>query len=253
MDKQRWTQGERLAQAGLALAFLTRLPLRIGVTAPGALARAAWAFPLAGLVVGTVGAIVFALSDRLELPFLATALLTVAATALLTGALHEDGLADTADGLGGADRAAALAIMRDSRIGTYGVLALIASVGLRVAALAALREPHLAVGALLAAHTVSRGFLPAVMLWCDPAREDGLGAQAGRPTPAVAAAAAIIAVLVAVLTLGITRGIGAVGWAAVAATCVALLARRRLGGYTGDVLGAVQQIGEIVMLLVAAV
>ena len=241
-----------VVEARRALAFLTRLPLGpAGAAEPGALARAAWAFPLAGVLVGVAGAILLTLGDRLGLPILASALLAVAATVAVTGALHEDGLADFADGLGGSDAAQALAIMRDSRIGSFGVLALILGVGLRVAALAALPDTRLAAAALIAAHALSRGLLPAMMVSLDPARSDGLGAEAGRPSPAVAGIAAAIGLAVALLALPAGRGLVAVILAALAMAALGLLARRRLGGYTGDVLGAAQQVGEIVMLLVA--
>jgi len=242
-------------EARLAVAFLTRLPLLGGARPePGALARAAWAFPLAGILVGITGGIAFGIGDWLGLPINAIALIAVAATVLMTGGLHEDGLADTMDGLGGgADRETALAIMRDSRTGTFGVLALVFSVGLRVAALAALPDTRIAVSALLAAHTVSRGLLPTLMLWLDPARADGLGAEAGRPSPPAATAAALIALLVALIMLGFGNAIRAMVLAGVAMAVLALIARRRIGGYTGDVLGAAQQAGEIVMLLAATV
>jgi adenosylcobinamide-GDP ribazoletransferase len=246
----RWSD-----QARLAVAFLTRLPVGpAGQPAPGALARSAWAFPLAGILVGVIGGIVFVIGDRIGLPINAMALLAVAATVLVTRGLHEDGLADTVDGLGGgSDRETALAIMRDSRIGAFGVLVLVFSVGLRVAALAALPVPQVGVSALVAAHTVSRGLLPALMLWLDPARPDGLAADAGRPSPPGATAAALIGLLVAILMLGLGRGIVAMVLAGVAVAVMALIARRRIGGYTGDVLGAAQQVGEIVMLLAATV
>ena len=242
-------------QARLAVAFLTRLPLVGGARPePGALGRAAWAFPLAGILVGVIGGIAFVIGDRVGLPINAMALLAVAVTVLITGGLHEDGLADTMDGLGGgADRETALEIMRDSRTGAFGVLALVFSVGLRVAALAALPVPQVGVSALVAAHTVSRGFLPTLMLWLDPARSDGLGAEAGRPSPPAATAAALIAVLVALIMLGLGRAIVATVLAGAAMLALGWLARRRIGGYTGDVLGAVQQAGEIVILLAASV
>jgi adenosylcobinamide-GDP ribazoletransferase len=242
-------------QARLAVAFLTRI--RIGGIAPpepGALASAAWAFPLAGILVGLIGGIVFVIGDRLGLPINAMALLAIAATVLATGGLHEDGLADTVDGLGGgADREQALAIMRDSRTGAFGALALVFSVGLRVAALAALPVPQAGVSALVAAHVVSRGYLPTLMLWLDPARADGLGAEAGRPSPPGATAAVLIGLLVAVVMLGLGRAIVAMLVAAVAVALLSLTARRRVGGHTGDVLGAAQQVGEIAMLLAASV
>jgi len=252
MDDRGWDLQARWAEILLAAGFLTRLPLPAVTQERGSLARAGWAFPVVGLIIGAVGGAVFALMDRLGLPMLASGLLAVAATMLLTGALHEDGLADSADGFGAQDSESALAIMRDSRIGAFGVLALVLSVGLRASALAGIADRALAFQALIAAHAVSRGLLPAVMLWLDPARTDGLGAEAGRPTPPVATAAAAIALVIALLALGFGRGVLGSLIAAAIAALVAQLARRRLGGYTGDVLGAIQQVAEVVMLLCAA-
>ena len=242
------------AEWRLAVGFFTRIPLHPNAElGPAGLARAAWAFPLVGVIVGVAGGIAFSVGDRLGLPILAMALLAVLATVLLTGALHEDGLADTVDGLGGGrSREDALAIMRDSRIGAFGVLALLFSVGLRVSCLAAMPDARTAVNALVAAHALSRGLLPMAMLWLEPARSDGLGAEAGRPTPPTTTAALIIAIAAAMLALGSSRGLAAFAIAAVAMGAVAILARRRIGGYTGDTLGATQQIGEIMVLLVAS-
>ena len=243
------------AEWRLAVGFFTRIPLRPDAElGPAALARSAWAFPLVGVLVGVAGGIAFSVTDRLGLPIMAMALIAVLATVLLTGGLHEDGLADTVDGLGGgATPEDALAIMRDSRIGAFGVLALVFSVGLRVSCLAALPDARIAVSALVAAHAVSRGLLPMAMLWLDPARSDGLGAEAGRPTPPTTTAALLIAAVVAMLALGSSRGLAAFALTAVAMGAMAILARRRIGGYTGDTLGAAQQVGEIMMLLVASV
>jgi len=252
MDRRNWDLEARWTEILLAAGFLTRFPVPSVVHEDRSLARAGWAFPLVGLVVGAAGGAVFALADRLGLPMLACGLLAVATTMLITGALHEDGLADSADGLGGGDAESALAIMRDSRVGVFGVLALILTVGLRAAALAGIADRAFAFAALVAAHAVSRGLLPGVMLWLDPARADGLGAEAGRPTPAVAAAAGAIGLVMAMLALGRGRGLVAALIAAAAAALVARLARRRFGGYTGDVLGAIQQFGEVVMLLCAS-
>src|SRR5579864_5025125 len=118
----------------IAAAFLTRMPIPTPAVLPGRLAQASWAFPLVGVGVGLLGGLAYAFAAWLGLPTLAAALIAVAGTAALTGALHEDGLADTADGFGGgATPEAKLTIMRDSRNGAYGVLALIFSVALRAA------------------------------------------------------------------------------------------------------------------------
>ena len=141
----------------LAAAFLTRLPLAPeGAGSGKALADAARAFPIVGAAVGLAAGAALSVASWLGLHPLACALVGLAVAALVTGALHEDGLADVADGFGGGrTRAAKLKIMRDSRIGAYGVLALVFSVGLRAAALAGLPGPGSAVLALMAAEAAS--------------------------------------------------------------------------------------------------
>ncbi len=235
----------------VGLIFLTRLPLRYdGEIAGSELSRATRLYPLVGLAVGAAGGAVFWLAAAIGLPPLLAGLIAVAATMLLTGALHEDGLADTADGLGGGgDRARRLEIMGDSRSGSYGVAALILSIGLRAAALAALAAPAAAAGALIAAHAISRACLPAAMATLPLAREDGLAAQAGQPQPGWAWTALALAALVALPVLGLGTGVAALLAGALAAGLVAWLARVRIGGYTGDVLGAMQQAAETAVLL----
>lgn len=237
----------------VAAAFLTRIPVAEAGESDRSLVEAAWAFPLVGAGIGAVAAFVFLFAQLTGLGDWPAALLAVAAGLLVTGALHEDGLADAADGLfGGADRDRRLAIMRDSRHGTFAVLALVLSVALRAAALAQIGDVVLAGLALVAAHAGSRGLLPVVLLALAPARDDGLGASCDRPRPAVVIAAVLIALAIAAAALGPAHGLGAFGLAAAAMAGAAAVAQRRIGGYTGDVLGAVQQIGEIVMLLAAA-
>ena len=167
--------------------------------------------------------------------------------------MHEDGLGDAADGLiGGRDRDHALAVMRDSRLGTFGVLAIVASVLLRSAAIAGIGDAvHAGLG-LIAAHAASRAVLPIAMRTMTPARADGRGVEAGRPSASVATAAMTIGVLTSLTALGPIRGAIALGAAGTAIFASGVLAQRRIGGYTGDVLGALQQIGEIVVLLTAA-
>ncbi len=236
-----------------AAGFLTRLPVAGFATAEtGLLARSMRAFPVVGIVVGLAGWAAFAIAAALGLPATIGALLAVAVTVLTTGALHEDGLADTADGFGGGeDRAGKLAIMRDSRSGAYGVLALVFSVALRAAALAVLTTPR-AGAALVAAHAVSRAGLPIVMRWLEPARSDGLGASAGQPDDAAVGWCLGIGIVTALVCLGLSSGLVGLLVAAAGIAALAALARRQIGGYTGDVLGAAQQIGEIAMLLTAA-
>jgi adenosylcobinamide-GDP ribazoletransferase len=245
------------ADFSLATAVLTRIPIdfpeHLLPLPEGAVAAASWAFPLVGAGIGAITAAVFFAAELLNLGDATAALLAVLVGVFVTGAVHEDGIADTADGFGGGkDRDAKLAIMRDSRQGSFGILALIFSVGLRAAALATIGDPIFAGLALLAAHTASRGLLPVMMRFLPAARPDGLGAGAGKPSLPVTVAAAVIGSGFALAALGPVRGGIALAVSAVAIAAAAMLAQRQIGGYTGDVLGAFQQIGEIVMLLTAA-
>ena len=245
------------AQFLTATALLTRLPVAPAGDAaapqPGAVAAACWAFPAVGAGIGLIAAATMLLASTCGLGNAPAALLALVAAGLVTGALHEDGFADTADGFGGGrDRAEKLAIMRDSRQGSYGIIALIASIGLRAVALAAIPGPIEGGLALIAAHAASRAALAPALYLLDPARDDGLGAAAGRPSLGTMLAALAIGAFVALGMLGPLRGAVALILTAAAVAGAAMLAQRQIGGYTGDVLGAFQQVGEITMLLVAA-
>ncbi len=236
-----------------AVGFFTRIPMARQVATEWTLVDAAWAFPLVGAGIGAVAALVFLAAQLVRLGDWPSAFLAVFAGILLTGALHEDGLADCADGIfGGNDPDRRLAIMRDSRHGTYAVLALVLSVGLRAAALAQIGEVIFAALALVAAHAVSRALLPIAMSVLPPARGDGLGAGAGRPRPATSIAGLLIGVAIGAMALGPLHGLIAIGVAAGAVAATAAVVQRRIAGYTGDVLGAFQQIAEITILLTAA-
>ena len=233
-----------------ALLFLTRLPLPGRIEPRGA--PAAWAWPLAGAAVGLVAAAVAWLGLWAGLGPGVAAGLALAAQALATGALHEDGLADSADGLwGGGTPERRLEIMRDSRIGSYGALALVLSVLLRWSALSALLAAGWVWGPLVAVGALSRWPLAALLWALPPAREGGLSRLVGRPGPATLALAGGAAVLVALLAAGAPALGGAL--AVVAVTLAwGLLVRSRLGGQTGDTCGAAQQLAEIAALLALA-
>jgi adenosylcobinamide-GDP ribazoletransferase len=236
----------------VALAFFTRIPVAAGPGSDWALAEAAWAFPLVGAGVGAIAGLIFLAAELIGLGDWPAALLAVLASIVVTGALHEDGLADAADGVfGGGDRDHRLEVMRDSRHGTFAVLALVLSVALRAAALARIGEPVFAGLALVATHAGSRALLAPVLWRLSPARPDGLGAAAGRPRASGMAMALVIAFFIAVAALGPGAGVIALAVAAAAAAIAALIAQRRIGGYTGDVLGAIQQTAEIALLLAA--
>ncbi|KMO44316.1 cobalamin biosynthesis protein CobS [Methylobacterium tarhaniae] len=212
--------------------------------------------PLAGLVIGAAGAVALAASLSLGLgPFLA-ATLALAFTTLVTGALHEDGLADVADGFGGGGTPARrLEIMRDSRIGAYGAAALVLSYALRIGALATLADRigwRVAV-AFLAAAALSRTAALWPLCRLPPARPDGAAHAVGRPTGRTHATAwaLCLAVLAVACLLGLPwLGLCLAGLLAViAAWTLARMAARLVGGQTGDVIGASQQMAEIAALL----
>ncbi|HEX4570376.1 MAG TPA: adenosylcobinamide-GDP ribazoletransferase [Dongiaceae bacterium] len=235
----------RLGELRLAIGFLTRLPV---VGAAGDLASAGWAFPLAGLLVGAISSLAYWFAIWLGLTALIAAALAVAAGVLATGALHEDGLADFADGLGvRGGPSEKLAAMRASGIGSFGVLALIFGVLLRVLALAALIGPAGVGPALIGAHTGARALLPWAMR-APLARADGLAVSAGRPGPGPAFAALLIGLVILILAVGFSRGVIA-ALASLLGLAILPLAHRRLGGITGDVLGAIEQLAEIAILL----
>ena len=154
----------------LATAVLTRLPVAAAAPEEGAVAAASWAFPAVGAGIGMIAGLILFVASLFGIGVAPASLLALVAAGLLTGALHEDGLADTADGFGGGrDRDEKLEIMHDSRQGTYGILALILSIGLRAAALFAIGSPIDGALALIAAHAVSRSFLAPAMLLLRPA------------------------------------------------------------------------------------
>jgi adenosylcobinamide-GDP ribazoletransferase len=238
----------------ISILFCTRLPLRhVAPIGSGDVARAGWAFPVAGALVGGAGALAYWIAFMIGLPPAPGAALALAATLAATGCLHEDGLADMADGFGGGhDRMRKLEIMRDSRLGTYGACAVMMSLILRWSALAALANPVLVATALIAAHASARAALPAFMRFVPPARTDGLSTHAGRPPPPTVAAGGLLGVAALGLFLGPVAAIAGLVFIGLACIFMAWLCRRQIGGQTGDVLGALEQINEIVVLLAAA-
>jgi len=248
--------GEELRRLACALQFLTRLPVpQLGDWRDERLARSARYFPLVGLIVGGLCAGVFLLA-RLVWPHGALpALLAVAAGVVITGGFHEDGLADTADGLGGGQaRERKLAIMKDSRLGSYGALALGLVLALKVAALAELQPPLAAAAALVCAHGLGRAAAVVMMVATPYAADPDASrlkpsARGARPWEAAiglaVGAAPLLLLDPTVAVAGVLGGALAAGWPALAA-------RRQIGGHTGDVAGAVEQAFETGFLLAAA-
>jgi adenosylcobinamide-GDP ribazoletransferase len=225
-----------------ALRLLSRLPLPVDMTPPRAMS--AWAWPLAGAGLAALVALVGMLG--LGLGAGVAAALALGAQAMLTGAMHEDGLADTFDGLwGGWDKARRLAIMKDSHIGTYGVMALIVVSLIRWTALTGLLAGgHW--GVIIVIGAVSRVPMAMLMAMLPNARGTGLSQSVGRvPMPA-----AWLAVAVGVgfaLCLG-PAGLSVVLSVVVVSTALALVAKAKIGGQTGDILGASQQLSEAAAL-----
>jgi adenosylcobinamide-GDP ribazoletransferase len=236
-----------------AVSFLTRLPVPQREEAPFTnFGRAQRMFPLVGAAIGAAVGLFYLGTRMIGLPDLAGAGFALGVSALLTGALHEDGLADVADGFGGGrDAAAKLEIMRDSRLGTYGALILMVSFVAKLSALAALSDA-MVVQSLIAAHALARGALPLMSMSLPLARKDGLAANAGRPDTATAAIAGALALLIALLLLPAIEALYAVLGVVAGVVGMAWLAKRQIGGQTGDVLGAAEQVGEIAVLVLLA-
>lgn len=243
-----WGPGALARDIRLVLSFFTRLPVK--APADGNLAQAARAFPVAGLAVGLVGSLIYVLAMELHLSGLLAALLAVAATVIVGGALHEDGLADFADMLGvRGDRARKLEVMRDSRIGSYGVLALGFATAIKVGAIVGLGEPRQVAGALIAAHVTGRAVLPVIMRALPMARAEGLAHSAGKPTGAGMYQALGLGLLLSAFACGPGPALVSLVVGVVAAYLVSEIARRQIGGYTGDVLGAAQEIAQLAIFI----
>ncbi|MCA8867740.1 MAG: adenosylcobinamide-GDP ribazoletransferase [Rhodobacteraceae bacterium] len=236
----------------VALGLLSRIPVSVDPElAVTRAATATWAYPLVGAVLGGLAGLVGSILLELNLPSGMAAALALGVLVLLSGAMHEDGLADCADGLGGGhDRERRLEIMKDSRIGAFGAVALVIVLLARWAGLGSLAPvglfwPMLAIGA------VSRLPMILAMYGMQPARADGLSAGVGTPPPGSVLAALGIGLAIAVLTLG------GVGFLVLLIACLAplplfWLAQERIGGQTGDILGGSQQLAEIAALATLA-
>ena len=230
-----------------ALQFLTRLPIRLR-SAPDMASMVVW-FPLAGVAIGAMAGGIGAAAFEWTSPLIAGAL-AVTAGLLITGAFHEDGLGDVADAFGGGYTVERrLEIMKDSRHGTYGVAAMCASIVVRMLAVGSMPGPGTVFVSMVAAHAVARGAAVALMATVPLAGHSGLGADYGQATTRARG----------VLAYGTAAAIAwvAVGWWAAPALALALvavhlvgaLARHKIGGISGDVLGAAEQVAEGAVLV----
>jgi len=235
---------------GAALGLLTRLPIPVdGTWAAARGARAAWAWPLAGLTLALIAGLAGSLAHALGLPPALNAALILALLIILSGAMHEDGLADSLDGLwGGWDRTRRLAIMKDSHIGTYGVIGLCLTLLMRWQAIVLLIREDLLWAGLIGTGMLSRAAMVGVMWALPGARDSGLGHGVGRPQGQTTLLAIGLSALTVILLPGLPAlamllicGLVTLGWASIA--------RARIGGQTGDILGATQQLTEVGLLL----
>jgi adenosylcobinamide-GDP ribazoletransferase len=234
-----------------AVAFLTRLPMPHpdGAT-PQNFVRAHRMFPVVGALIGAAVGLLCLGLRYIGVPDLAAAALALGGSAILTGALHEDGLADVADGGGGRNLESKLEIMRDSRLGTYGAMILLVSFAAKLSA-PAIADGYV-VPALIAAHALARGVLPAMSMNLPYARKDGLARNAGQPDAAISVIAGGLALVIALLSLSWTNALCATLLAGLSALCMARLAMRQIGGQTGDVLGGAEQVSETAILVLLA-
>ncbi len=234
----------------VALCLLTRFPIPV---LPDSWferkASVAWTFPIVGFLIALPAVAVAFCADYLGLPEAISAGLTLGLMILTTGAMHEDGLADTADGFwGGFTPARRLEIMRDSQIGTYGVVALCLSLGLRWSALAALVNTG-DIWVLLPVAMLSRAAMPAMMVSLPNARTDGLSQQVGTPRRRHAIVALVLAGFCGLIMLGVLKTLLCAAALALVIILLRRLALAKIGGRTGDVLGASQQLCELGCLL----
>ena len=233
----------------VALSLLTRLPIKLSEDAYEKSAKAAWAYPLVGVVTGLLVCFVAQVTLTLGLPLWCAAILALATGMIVTGAMHEDGLADCADGFwGGWDPAMRLKIMKDSQIGTYGVLALLVTQTIRFGAVLEILSWNNWALPLIALHVASRAVMPAIMAHLPHARDTGLSRSVGKISTSSATRSVAIGAGALVLAFGFSGFVLAICGALAAFLC-AQLARKKIGGQTGDVCGASQQITEITLLL----
>ncbi len=235
-----------------ALRFFTRLPISGTTSQDGSLASSALAFPFVGLTVGALCAVIWFLASTL-IPALPAAGLTILAGLLITGALHEDGLSDCADGLwGGYTKERVLEIMRDSRIGAYGACALVFTIGLRWTSLASF-DVTSGVLALLIAHMTGRAAITYALAFSSYARDSGLGKTVSDGISEKDFWFIFLLTILLAIALGWSAGLFAALAGFAAAWAFLQYLDKRIGGYTGDGLGAMEQCAEITVYLVLLV
>ena len=240
--------GRRARGFVAGISFLTRIPVGAAVGERDIAASVAW-FPVVGALVGALSGAVYLLASR-AWPSLVASLLAIGSSIAITGAFHEDGLGDTADAFGAASTGRdPQPVLKDPRMGTFGVVALVLVIGVRVALVASL-VPRAGALALIAAHSLARGVSAATVVSA-PSAGSGLGSSYASLAPKWRGVVAmVVAVIIATICIGIAAPVACV-LAILAAWLQARWAERTLGGVSGDVLGTIEQTGELITLLVA--
>ncbi|MFT5007106.1 MAG: adenosylcobinamide-GDP ribazoletransferase, partial [Paracoccaceae bacterium] len=252
MSDSLQAQNFRAIDIAAAFGLLSILPVPVDPEEAGErMATATWAYPLVGAGLGTIAAVFAIILGGLGAPSGILAALTLGFLAFSTGAMHEDGLADCADGIGGGrDVEARLLIMKDSRIGAFGAVALGVALLARWSGLEGLIDAGHLFWPLVAIGAASRLPMVLAMFLMPPARADGLAAGVGMPPPASILMACGITVIICLLALG-WGAVPLLFWVVVATLPLFYFSMKRIGGQTGDVLGGSQQLAEIAGFAVA--
>ena len=240
----------------ITTAFFTRIPIKFTTNHNRVLMQACWCFPVIGAAIGLLGSAFLYLLLAFHIPVPISAIITIGFFIILTGALHEDGLADTADGLGGgADKKSRIEKMRDSKIGSYGVLAIVSLTLIKVNAIITLvtgKPFEIAMFSIICAHSISRFGIIFIPYFSSLASDEGLAWFAGKPKSIGVIGSFLITSIFILLLLPPDQALLSIILAMVSVGTVGLLATRKIKGYTGDILGAAQQVSETTILVYLA-
>ncbi|HET9147529.1 MAG TPA: adenosylcobinamide-GDP ribazoletransferase [Acetobacteraceae bacterium] len=244
------------AELASAFGLLTQIPLGRFLPEPEAVdhGRSVWSYPLVGLALGALAGLIYRLAIGFGMMPLLAACWTLVASILLTGGLHEDGLADTTDGLGGGrNPARKLEIMQDSRIGSFGTLSLLLSLALRGSALVSIARPSQVAVALIVAGVLGRTVMIVPLRFSCPARPSGMAAALGAVRPGPASAGIVIGIVVAGLLIPLRLAVLLIAVTLALGLAWSRWLTQQVGGYTGDTLGALELIAECLILTIMAI
>ena len=240
----------------LSVSFLTRIPISKDLLFERNLMDAAWSFPLIGGLVGFLGGMVALLLSYFNISSIVISFITIGAIILLTGGLHEDGLADTADGFGSNKNPEdKINIMRDSQIGVYGTLALIIAISVKAVALSELinKDQFFAcIIALIVSGSLSRSTIIGIAFFLEKASETGLASFAGKPRATGVGICFLISILLCIFLLPSTKVLAAILISIVTTVVIGFLSKKQINGYTGDILGTTQVLSETALLIYLA-